>query len=417
MKYYFLGLGTLVAVCVGCAVDGQQVFDKGEYHAPPAAMLAKPGPMVDGPGPGVLPPMAAPAPRLAAPLTTQVRFLGPEGMQVGWLIPGGYAENQIIAPGRYNFLQGATFRLKITGVPGRPGLVLYPTLQVYPSHPTTDAYLAHNSVPLQITPEDLDQIESNNFVTKVIYLPDARFQDIAIAGVETLVSTRLDPGVDPVAEADRRGTIMAILRIGNMDLEMPGLMSPGPAPGGPDVQAGVDGRSPVQQVSYMMPDGEKGQHMPPLPIAFAGPGTAGIPGAVIAAGHGLPGMPPSGPIAGMGPTPVWGQPITGTPIGLPGPTHLPYGGPAGLQSHTMRNISKNQIPKPVEDVLIDVEHNPPLSMPEPVRYIHYKENHPVYAPEEVMYPRFAQPPTYGPGAGNGPGAGYCPPGGYGAAGF
>ena len=32
----------------------------------------------------------------------------------------------------------------------------------------------------------------------------------------------LDPGVDPIAEADRRGSIMAILRIGNLDLQLPG---------------------------------------------------------------------------------------------------------------------------------------------------------------------------------------------------
>ncbi len=40
--------------------------------------------------------------------------------------------------------------------------------------------------------------------------------------METLVSTRLEPGVDPVAEADRRGTILAIVRLGAIDLEMPG---------------------------------------------------------------------------------------------------------------------------------------------------------------------------------------------------
>ena len=42
---------------VGCAMDGNQLSNKGEYHAPPAAMMSRPGPMVDGPGPGVLPMM------------------------------------------------------------------------------------------------------------------------------------------------------------------------------------------------------------------------------------------------------------------------------------------------------------------------------------------------------------------------
>ncbi len=61
---------------------------------------------------------------------------------------------------------------------------------------------------------------SGNFVTKVIYLPDPEFQELALAGVETLVSTRLDPGVDPIVEADRRGSILAIIRLGNKDLQV-----------------------------------------------------------------------------------------------------------------------------------------------------------------------------------------------------
>ena len=93
-----------------------------------------------------------------------------------------------------------------------------------PVTPRTDAYLAHSPIPVQFTDEDLDQVLAGNFVTKVIYLPDPEFQELALAGVETLVSTRLDPGVDPIAEADRRGSILAILRIGNLDLQMPGQM-------------------------------------------------------------------------------------------------------------------------------------------------------------------------------------------------
>src|SRR4029079_17730082 len=90
-----------------------------------------------------------------------------------------------------------------------------------PPTPRTDAYLAHNAIPVQFTEEDFDQVLSGNFVTKVIYLPDPEFQELALAGVETLVSTRLDPGVDPIVEADRRGAIMAIIRVGNKDLEVP----------------------------------------------------------------------------------------------------------------------------------------------------------------------------------------------------
>ncbi len=390
MKYYFLALGTVVVVCVGCAMDGNQLTNKGEYHAPPAAMLSRPGPMVDGPGPGVIPMMAGGQPgmwggpacppgRPVAPPTSQVRFVGPDGMHIGWLIPSGYAENQLVTPARYNFFQGGTYRLKINNIPGHEALVLYPTLQVYPGHPNTEAYLTHNSVPMQLTEEDLEQVESNNFVTKVIYLPDARYQELAIANVETLVSTRLDPGVDPIQEADKRGTIMAVLRIGNMDMEMPG--QPGGRP-----MAGTEPGA-IDQVSHQV-DGEQGQMMPPMPIGPAGPQTPGIPGAMMVAGSGMPGAPISG--VNM---PPWGMPTTGTPIGLPGPPHLPYGGPATLQSHTVRNRTRQDLPTGTRDMLIDVKHEPGLSMPRAVNYIEYTEKHPVYSPGELSNPAWnnAQP--------------------------
>src|SRR5437870_1737170 len=99
---------------------------------------------------------------------------------------------------------------------------LYPTLEIAPSLPRTEAYLAHNAIPLAFTEEDFDQVMSGNFVTKVIYLPDPEFQELALAGIDTLVSTRLDPGVDPIVEADRRGAILAIVRMGNKDLQVGG---------------------------------------------------------------------------------------------------------------------------------------------------------------------------------------------------
>lgn len=383
MKYYFLGLGTLVAVCVGCHVPaGDQIMNKNKYNAPPAAMMQRPGPMVDGPGPGVMPMLHAEPARSFATRTTQIRFVNPKGMNIGWRIRDGYAENQLMAPGRYNFVQGATYRLKLTDVPGREGMVLYPSLQVYPSHPTSDAYLSHNSIPIELTDEDLNQVESNNFVTKVIYLPDPKNQELAIAGVETIVSTRLDPGVDPIAEADRRGTVMVVVRLGNMDLEMEGQ----------DIDvSGLPG-SGMRQVVHLQ--GDKGETAPPMPIAESDLGVFGVPAPMIVGGMSYPGQPAMNPISGVGPTPSWGMPITGTPIGLPGPPHLPYGGPAGLQSHTMRNNTKTDLGKPVDHLLIDVQHKPGLRLPHPAKHIQYTEEHPNYAPGEVSYPAWAVPQGY-----------------------
>src|SRR4030095_14335108 len=135
---------------------------------------------------------------------------------------GQFDSDPLIVPGRKNFPEGGIYRLKITNIAGREGVELYPTLEIGPTTPLTAAYLAHNAVPVQFTEEDLDQVLSGNFVTKVIYLPDPEFQELALAGVDTLVSTRLDPGVDPITEADRRGAILAIIRLGNKDVLLPG---------------------------------------------------------------------------------------------------------------------------------------------------------------------------------------------------
>jgi hypothetical protein len=197
--------------------------------APPGGMI-KPG--MGGPG-------GPQAGRRFPNVKSQIVFFGPGGpsgtgdMKIGWQTGGPNGEKMYLpgrsTPFRYNFMQGYIYRLKLSDISGRPTLNLYPTIEVAPATPATDAYLTHNQIPVQFTAEDLDQVEGGNFVTKVIYLPDPRYQELAVANVETLVSTRLEPGVDPVLEADKRGTILLIVRLGGINLEMDAVGSPVPS--------------------------------------------------------------------------------------------------------------------------------------------------------------------------------------------
>ena len=157
---------------------------------------------------------------------TEVRFTGPNGMRVTWFAPTadgrpGFGSQYLETPGRYNFLQAAIYRLKLSDIPNRPGVELYPTLEVVPGNAKTAAFLAHTSVPLTFTEEDFNQVQAGNYLVKVIYLPDPQFQDLATTGVDEVISSRLEPGVDPIAEAHRRGSILAVVRLGNIDLEAP----------------------------------------------------------------------------------------------------------------------------------------------------------------------------------------------------
>jgi hypothetical protein len=283
----------------------------------------------------------------------QVLFGRPESMQVQWDMSGSgqFDSTPLITPGRQNFDQGGVYRLKLTNIPGagREGVELYPTLEIGPPSYRSLAYLAHNAIPVQFNEEDFDQVLAGNFVTKVIYLPDPEFQGLAIADVATLVSTRLDPGLDPIEEASRKGAILAVVRIGNKDMEVPG------AEGG-YVAEQVVPASFTSQVQPVHPHALSGCLGDQCQIGGYAPATMGY----LPAG----GMPRD-LVAGMG-VPQYGMPISGTPIGLPGPPHVPLGVPAGLQRHVIKNRTKMNIPDPVGNVKITVKQRPGLSYPQPV---------------------------------------------------
>lgn len=257
-----------------------------------------------------------------------------------------FDSSPLVVPGRQDFRQGAIYRLKLQNIPGREAVTLYPTLEVAPVTPRTDAYLAHAPIPVQFTEEDFDQVISGNFVTKVIYLPDPEFQELALAGVETLVSTRLDPGCDPIAEADRRGSILAIVRIGNKDLEGAGGMMGG-------------------QIMHAQHCEDGAAVAGPMPM---GPMPMGVPTA-----GGAPAAMPPHMAAGM--AGQYGMPITGTPIGLPGPPHIPLGVPAGLQKHTIKNRTRVNLPPPTQEFNISVKQRPGMNYPAPVNGVMIDETH------------------------------------------
>jgi hypothetical protein len=373
------------------------------HNLPPSQRLMEPGPGVGGPGPGVIQPAAAMMPMgpgggMGGPGgmmgpgcgpdgcgpggpggpggglcgigggMSQIAFLGVEGAEVAWDVSGNcmFDSTPLVMPGRQNFSQAAIYRIKLTNIPDRPGVELYPTLEVAPVTPRTNAYLAHSPIPIQFTDEDLDQVLAGNFVTKVIYLPDPEFQELALAGVQELVSTRLDPGTDPIAEADRRGAILAILRVGNLDLQMPGQMV---AMNGGDVEQAqyYDGQEIPMEGGQSYGGGE---YCPPSYGSGAPMGAMG-PQGMSTTGF-APQVAPPGYISGVN-GPQYGMPMTGTPIGLPGPPHIPLGVPAGLTSHTIKNKTRVVMPPPVHNMKVTVKQRPGMNYPRPVNHVKISE--------------------------------------------
>jgi hypothetical protein len=265
-------------------------------------------------GPGGYPPGAVaavgPANRSGATAgvqRTEVRFVSPGGMKISWFAPtadgkAGFTTQYLEAPGRYNFMQAAIYRLKLSDIPNRPGVELYPTLEVVPTNNRTSTFLAHSAVPVSFTEADFQQVAAGNYVVKVIYLPNPEFQDLASTGPDELVSSPLEPGCDPIAEAHRRGSILLIVRLGNIDLEAPNTpsmdapsqyaprMPPGACPPG---MIGAMPPSPVQMPPGQMPVGQM-------------PGGPMLPGQMPGQMPGLPGSATSQPLP-----PV----VPGSPVG------------------------------------------------------------------------------------------------------
>lgn len=267
---------------------------------------------------------------------SSIRFTGPTGMKIAWYActpdNKGFSPAMVEVPGRYNFIQGGVYRLKLTDIPNRPALELYPTLEVMPVTARTATFLAHSAVPIGFTEEDFEQVTAGNLVIKVVYLPDPQYQDLAVAGPDEVVSSRLEPGVDPILEAQRRGSVLAVIRIGNIDLEAPNtppLYAPpatggvpgGPiGPGGPPVGPGGIGNMP-----FAVPPGSvpPGMMPPPGSVPSTVPGT--LP----------PGVnPPAGPTTPVMPLTPPGTPPPATNLPtVPAPTTPPPVAPPGLSAN------------------------------------------------------------------------------------
>jgi len=187
------------------------------------------GPFRGGYSRGVAPTAVQPSAVNAAALApqqnefAQIVFKGSDGMQVQWDVAtiGAFDSAPLVCPGTQNFQTSKSYRLKLSNIPNRPELTLYPTLTINAVTPRTRAYLDHNAIPVKFAEADFDQIQNGNFVTKVIFLPSQKYQNLALAGgVDTIVNTQLPAGADPIVEAQNRGAILAVVQIGNKDLSL-----------------------------------------------------------------------------------------------------------------------------------------------------------------------------------------------------
>lgn len=116
-------------------------------------------------------------------------------------------------PAQFGVTVGHSYRLKISNIPELPGVELFPTIEIidrlHPPAGMADEF----PVPIHISNSDIELALSGNLVTRVVYLEQPQFA----APYELDESTRvrqLLPTENPIAQADRFGRPMVIVRLG-----------------------------------------------------------------------------------------------------------------------------------------------------------------------------------------------------------
>ena len=155
--------------------------------------------------------------------SVQIEFDTRQLGKIEWLAGPGSLMVDGFGKGRIVSSIGSTTSLRLTELPGRENATLFVTLQI-PQDAASNLsrygvlnpkdLLAHNAIPLEFTAEDFDQALSGNTVTKVIYIPRDLSTTTGKSLFETVVSSGLEPGVDPLKKAADAGTtVVAVTRL------------------------------------------------------------------------------------------------------------------------------------------------------------------------------------------------------------
>jgi uncharacterized repeat protein (TIGR01451 family) len=144
-----------------------------------------------------------------------VRFTGPAGMRATFY-QGRAPARTHAAPVVMGLRPGYCYRVQLSGLAGRPGVALFPTLEVRGSLTLPPHVQAANyPLTLNLSESDISAALSGSLVTKVYYLehPDRAEPEATQRG--EVLETEAPPTRDLCEEAGQRGRVVLILRLGD----------------------------------------------------------------------------------------------------------------------------------------------------------------------------------------------------------
>jgi hypothetical protein len=128
------------------------------------------------------------------------------------------ADGQFVAPQSARvetaMLIGPVYRLRVTGIPGREGEEVYPTVEVINRLYPPKGEELRFPIPIELTAEDLKLALDGKFITRVVYVEDPRAAYPSQEDPNNQFTYEASPKDDPLVVADHLGRPMAIVRIG-----------------------------------------------------------------------------------------------------------------------------------------------------------------------------------------------------------
>ncbi len=157
--------------------------------------------------PGALPQLG-PAPLLF------VRFAGPDGMEATYY-QGRARPHSFPAGSSVGLRPGYIYRVQLGGITDRPGVLLFPSIEVRGTLKLQPRHGAHNfPVTIPIHPEDVDAAVAGSMVTKVIYLENPDRAEPRATQQGEVIEYDVAKDRDIYNEARNRGRIMVVVHFG-----------------------------------------------------------------------------------------------------------------------------------------------------------------------------------------------------------
>jgi tetratricopeptide (TPR) repeat protein len=132
--------------------------------------------------------------------------------------PGRDAGQPLPMPAYFALAAGSAMRFKLSGLPAAEKDPVYALLTL----PPRAGLLATSELPITFSRDDLDAAISGKTVTCALYLARGGKEENA-PRLQTLTSAQMESGKDPVADAAKHGTIVAVLLLSRnlADLSLP----------------------------------------------------------------------------------------------------------------------------------------------------------------------------------------------------